>query len=73
MIPILGARTEKQIRDNLACLEFDLTDVQWQRLTDASPFSPGFPRAFLESEHMRGLIHGKTFHPVDNHRATDTC
>jgi aryl-alcohol dehydrogenase-like predicted oxidoreductase len=68
MVPILGARTEKQIRDNLGCLEFELTPEQHQRLTDASPFSPGFPRSFLESEHVRGLIHGKTYALVDNHR-----
>jgi aryl-alcohol dehydrogenase-like predicted oxidoreductase len=67
-IPILGARTLTQIRDNLGCLEFELTDGQMERLTAASPLSLGFPRAFLESEHVRGLIHGKTFRLVHNHR-----
>jgi aryl-alcohol dehydrogenase-like predicted oxidoreductase len=69
MIPILGARTETQIRDNLGCLDFELAPEQRQRLADANPFAYGFPRSFLESEHVRGLIHGKTFALVDNHRA----
>ncbi len=68
LIPILGARTLDQIRDNLACLDFTLTPDQMQHLTDASPISLGFPRSFLESDHVRGLIHGKTFDLVHNHR-----
>ncbi len=68
MIPILGARTLKHIQDNLGCLEFELTREQMEQLTNASPISLGFPRSFLESEHVRGLIHGKTFALVDNHR-----
>lgn len=68
IIPILGARTVPQIRDNLGCLQFELTADQIERLTTASPLSLGFPRAFLESDHVRGLIHGKTFALVHNHR-----
>ena len=68
MIPILGARTLKHIQDNLGCLEFELTREQMERLSNASPISLGFPRSFLESENVRGLINGKTFALVDNHR-----
>jgi aryl-alcohol dehydrogenase-like predicted oxidoreductase len=68
VIPILGARTEAQLRDNLGCLNFALTDEQRERLSGASPFSQGFPRGFLESDHVRGLIFGETFARVDNHR-----
>jgi len=65
IIPILGARTEAQIKDNLGCLEFDLTDEQWRRLDEANPISLGFPRSFLESDHVRGLIFGETFNKID--------
>jgi aryl-alcohol dehydrogenase-like predicted oxidoreductase len=68
VIPILGARTEAQIRDNLGCLSFALTDEQLERLSAASPFSLGFPRSFLESDHVRGLIFGETFAKIDNHQ-----
>jgi aryl-alcohol dehydrogenase-like predicted oxidoreductase len=69
IIPILGARTEAQIRDNLGSLGFTLTPEQLERLSAASPLSLGFPRSFLESNHVRGLIFGETFARVDNHRA----
>lgn len=68
MIPILGARTEAQINDNLACLDFELTAEQLKRLSDANPISLGFPSAFLHSDHVHGLIFGDTFNKLDNHR-----
>ena len=61
MIPIIGARSEKQLKDNLGCLDFELTDEQIQCLEDASPIDLGFPHSFLGSNHVRGLIFGKTF------------
>lgn len=61
MIPILGARTEKQLKDNLGCLDFELTSEQINCLHEASPIDLGFPHSFLGSDHVRGLIFGKTF------------
>lgn len=61
MIPILGARTEKQLKDNLGCLGFELTEEQIRSLSEASPIELGFPHSFLSSDHVRGLIFGKTF------------
>jgi aryl-alcohol dehydrogenase-like predicted oxidoreductase len=61
IIPILGARSEKQIMDNLRCLDFELDSEQLQRLNEASPIDLGFPHSFLSSEHVRGLIFGDTF------------
>jgi aryl-alcohol dehydrogenase-like predicted oxidoreductase len=61
MIPILGARTEQQLKDNLGCLDFELTTEQIERLNEASPIDLGFPHSFLGSDHVRGLIFGKTF------------
>lgn len=68
VIPILGARTEAQIKDNLGCLEFDLTVEQLKRLSDAAPIDLGFPHSFLRSEHVRGLVFGDTYAQLDNHR-----
>ena len=64
MIPIIGARSEKQLLDNLGCLEFELTDEQIQRLDEASPVDLGFPHSFLGSRHVRGLIFGETFQQI---------
>ena len=64
MIPILGARSERQLLDNLGCLEFELTDEQIQRLDEVSPVDLGFPHSFLGSNHVRGLIFGETFQQI---------
>jgi aryl-alcohol dehydrogenase-like predicted oxidoreductase len=64
IIPILGARTEKQLKDNLGCLDFELTNEQIERLNEASPIDLGFPHSFLRSDHVRGLIFGKTFQQI---------
>jgi len=61
MIPILGARSESQLKDDLGCLDFELTNEQIDRLNEASPIDLGFPHSFLNSPHVRGLIFGKTF------------
>ena len=68
IIPLLGARTEAQIKDNLGCLEFELTPAQLETLSEASPLEVGFPYSFLTGDHVRGLIFGETFALTDNHR-----
>lgn len=64
MIPILGARSEKQLREDLGCLDFELTPEQIDCLNEASPIDLGFPHSFLGSDHVRGLIFGKTFSQI---------
>ena len=64
IIPIIGARSEKQLQDNLGCLDFELTSDQIERLNEASPIDLGFPHSFLGSDHVRGLIFGKTFNQI---------
>lgn len=64
MIPILGARTEQQLKDNLGCLDFELTQEQVRCLEEASPIDLGFPHSFLSSNHVRGLIFGQTFSQI---------
>jgi aryl-alcohol dehydrogenase-like predicted oxidoreductase len=68
VVPIVGARSAAQLRDNLGCLDFTLTGEQLDRLAAASSFSPGFARSFLESDHVRGLIFGTTFDRIAGHR-----
>jgi aryl-alcohol dehydrogenase-like predicted oxidoreductase len=69
MIPILGARTEKQLQDNLGCLDFELTKEQIECLEEASPIDLGFPHSFLGSDHVHGLIFGKTFPQIMTQRS----
>jgi aryl-alcohol dehydrogenase-like predicted oxidoreductase len=64
MIPILGARTARQLSDNLGCLDFTLSDEAIERLNEAGRIDLGFPHSFLCSDHVRGLIFGKTFDQI---------
>ncbi|HLU12103.1 MAG TPA: aldo/keto reductase [Oceanobacillus sp.] len=68
VIPILGCRTEKQLEDNLGCLDFRLTDEQMAELEKVAAFKIGFPASFLHSNHVRGMIFGDTFARLDHHR-----
>lgn len=69
IVPIVGARSETQLRENLAALEVQLTEEHLERLDEASGFRLGFPRSFLESDDVRSLIFGDTFTLIDDHRA----
>jgi aryl-alcohol dehydrogenase-like predicted oxidoreductase len=67
-VPIVGARSEAQLRENLGALDLDLPSEHVERLAAASGFSLGFPRDFLESEDVRELIFGDTFELIDDPR-----
>ncbi|MCU0497188.1 MAG: aldo/keto reductase [Anaerolineae bacterium] len=68
MIPILGARTLDQLRDNLACLDFEIENDQMTRLNNVSQIDYGFPRSFVEGSGIREYIFGQTYDRIDNHR-----
>lgn len=65
-VPIVGARSEAQLLENLGALDVRLGEEHVARLDAVSEFSPGFPRDFLESDHVRGLIFGDTFELIDS-------
>src|SRR5262245_13839584 len=65
-IPIVGARSAVQLRENLGALDLRLPLEHVDRLAAAGGFSPGFPRDFLESEDVRELIFGDTFGLIDD-------
>jgi aryl-alcohol dehydrogenase-like predicted oxidoreductase len=69
IVPIVGARSVEQMHENLGVLELELSDEQVERLIETSGFRVGFPREFLESDDVRGLIFGDTFELIDNHRS----
>jgi aryl-alcohol dehydrogenase-like predicted oxidoreductase len=67
-IPILGARTAAQLRDNLGVLDLRLPDEVVARLDEASGFALGFPLSFLTASHVLGLLHGDTVDRLARHR-----
>jgi diketogulonate reductase-like aldo/keto reductase len=69
IIPIIGVRTEKQLKQNLACLEHPLSDDQLKRLDEISKIDLGFPYDLLARDYFRNLLFGGTFEQIDNHRA----
>jgi len=60
IIPIVGARKEEHIIDNLNCLNFDLTDEQMNRLNEISKIDLGFPHDFLTSDVVKEVVFGGT-------------
>ncbi len=71
IIPIIGARTEAQINDNLGCLDFELTQDQLKRLDEKSKIQLGFPHEFISESDSANMtfLFGNTFSLIDNHRA----
>lgn len=63
VIPILGARSETQMRDNLAVLEWQLTAEQIKRLDDISAIDMGFPHNFLLGNRY---LYGQTFDMISD-------
>ena len=68
VIPILGARTVAQLKDNLGCLEVTLSPEQVSRLERVSEVELGFPHDFLGSPRVKKIIHGNTAERLDSHR-----
>lgn len=67
IIPIVGARTQAQMKDNLGSLDLNLSSDQLKRLDDVSKIELGFPNDFLSSDMLRTLIYGNTFPLIDYH------
>jgi aryl-alcohol dehydrogenase-like predicted oxidoreductase len=69
VIPLIGARTTRQLEENLSCLDVEFSPEQLQRLDDASRIDLGFPQAMLESDLIRNLRFSGKRHLLDNHRS----
>jgi aryl-alcohol dehydrogenase-like predicted oxidoreductase len=65
MIPILGARSVKQLADNMACVDWTLTPEQWARLDTAAAIEMGFPHNFLPGN---PYIFGASYNQIDKPR-----
>ncbi len=64
IVPILGARNEAQLQDNLQCLEWSLSPEQLKRLDEVSRIDHGFTRSIEASPY----VFGQTFAQTDFHR-----
>jgi len=68
IIPIIGARSIPQVKDNLGCLKFESSNEQLQRLNYVSKIELGFPHDFLAAEYIKDIIYGGTYSSIYNHR-----
>lgn len=68
IIPIVGARTADQLRDNLGALDVTLDGPHLSKLDEVSAIEPGFPYDFLFSDHIRNIVYGGTYGQIDHHR-----
>jgi aryl-alcohol dehydrogenase-like predicted oxidoreductase len=68
IIPIVGARNESQMTENLGSLDFKLTTDQLNQLERISSIDLGFPHDFLTSDQVRNKLFGNTYTNIDNHR-----
>jgi diketogulonate reductase-like aldo/keto reductase len=68
MIPILGARTVEQLKDNIGALDVELSDEHLQRLDAVSAIDLGFPHEFTTRESIRELVQSSKFRDIINHR-----
>jgi aryl-alcohol dehydrogenase-like predicted oxidoreductase len=68
IIPILGARTAEQLKENVACLEYPLSDEHLNKLDEISRVELGFPAEFLFKDYIRGLVYAHIFDKIENHR-----
>lgn len=69
IIPIVGARTQAQMKENLGSLDLNLSSDQLKRLDNISKIELGFPNDFLSSDMIKSMVYGNTFPLIDYHQA----
>jgi aryl-alcohol dehydrogenase-like predicted oxidoreductase len=68
ILPLVGARTEDQLHDNLGALDIELSDDHVDTLNEVSAIDLGFPHDFLQQDAIRNVIYGGTYDQIVNHR-----
>jgi len=65
IIPIIGARTVDQLKDNLGALKFLLNKKELDKLDEISKIEHGFPHDFLNQDFIREIVYGGTYSKID--------
>lgn len=68
IIPVIGARTAAQARENFGCLAHRLSDAELARLDEASRIELGFPHDFLAMPRIISQRFGGTEAALENQR-----
>ena len=72
LIPVIGAHSEAQVRENLACYDFTLSPEQLERLDKVSRIKLGYPHQFLASGIVTKFTYGEMRELIDDHRPPHT-
>lgn len=67
VIPIIGARKTAQIKENMACLDFELAPAQIERLNAVSKIDMGFPHDFMNTATVQEVVYGGTLASIQRH------
>lgn len=70
IVPIIGASTEAQLTDNLACLDVELDADAVERLDTVSAVPLGFPHDFLREPGIRETVYGDRWADIEDRRST---
>ena len=68
VIPIIGARKLSHLKDNLDCINVDLTPEDLEQLNQVSEIKLGFPHEFYQNDMVRNFIYNGTFDAIESHR-----
>jgi aryl-alcohol dehydrogenase-like predicted oxidoreductase len=68
IIPIIGARTVKQLEDSIGCLDFKLSDENMQRLDKISEIKYGFPHDMISAKMVRDYVTSGMDDKIEKHR-----
>jgi len=65
VIPILGARTARQLEQSLGCLDFEIPPEQLAQLNEVSAVPLGFPHDFLNRDRTQEILYGDLAKRID--------
>ena len=68
VIPIIGARTLEQLKDNLAALEVRIPKKEMERLDRVSAIELGFPHDFVLRTGAQTMIYGGMVHQIKGNK-----
>ena len=67
-IPIVGATKVTQVKENLKCLEVNLTKEHIERLNEVSKIELGFPGDFLNEEGVKTVTFGGFYDKIEKRK-----
>ena len=68
IIPIVGARKVSHIKDNLNCINVQLSNEQMNQLNEVSQIELGFPHDFFKADMVRNFVYNGAFEKIEQHR-----